>query len=154
MSSCMVDDKDLAIIEILSENAEGTVQDIADTLKFRYDVSMPKSTVHARMRRLKETGVIKRVVAVPDYDEIGLSTTAFVLVSFSHGQVSQREVARGIAELKGVYEVHLISGDYDILVKVRSSSIKSIGELIIDKIREMKGVGKTTTCACFVTVKE
>ena len=32
--------------------------------------------------------------------------------------------------------------------------MESIGSLVIDKIRQMDGVGKTLTCACFATVKD
>jgi Lrp/AsnC family leucine-responsive transcriptional regulator len=53
-----------------------------------------------------------------------------------------------------VYEVHLISGEWDMILKVRSSSMKDIGKLVIDDLREIKGVGKTVTCGCFSTVKE
>ena len=46
----------------------------------------------------------------------------------------------------------VISGEHDILMKVRGESMESIGSLVIDKIRQMDGVGKTLTCACFATV--
>ena len=68
--------------------------------------------------------------------------------------VSQRELAKRIAELSGVYEVHIISGEYDLLLKVRGKSLEEIGKLVVDKLRQLKGVGRTLTCACFETVKE
>jgi DNA-binding Lrp family transcriptional regulator len=56
--------------------------------------------------------------------------------------------------MEGVQEVHLISGEYDILVKVRGASMQSIGSLVIDRIRKLKGVGRTLTCSSFAAVKD
>jgi len=50
--------------------------------------------------------------------------------------------------------VHLISGEHDILLKVRGESMERIGDLVIDKLRQMDGVGRTLTCTCFSTVKD
>ncbi|EMR74764.1 transcriptional regulator [Thermoplasmatales archaeon SCGC AB-540-F20] len=63
-------------------------------------------------------------------------------------------LARRIAKLQGINEVHIISGEYDLLLKVRGKSLEEIGKLVVDKLRELKGVGRTLTCACFETVKE
>ena len=53
-----------------------------------------------------------------------------------------------------MFEVHVISGDWDIIAKARGESIQSIGELVLDKIRNVKGVERTLTCTSFVTIKE
>jgi DNA-binding Lrp family transcriptional regulator len=86
---------------------------------------------------------------------VGEATTAFVFVSYNHTSgSSQKEVAEQLAKLEGVYEVHMISGDWDILAKVRGENVERIGELVTEKLRELPGVGKTVTCAVFKTVKE
>ena len=69
-------------------------------------------------------------------------------------QLAQRELANRIAKIPGIYEVHIISGEYDLLLKVRGTSLEDIGKLVIDKLRQLKGVGRTLTCTCFETVKE
>jgi len=57
----------------------------------------------------------------------------------------QRDMADEISNLKGVYEVHLMSGEWDMILKVRASSMEKIGELVIDNLREIGGVEKGTT---------
>jgi len=57
----------------------------------------------------------------------------------------QRDMADEISNLKGVYEVHLMSGEWDMILKVRASSMEKIGELVIDNLREVGGVEKGTT---------
>jgi len=46
-----------------------------------------------------------------------------------------------------------VSGEYDILLKVRGSSIEEIGNLVVDRLRDVEGVARTLTCASFSTVK-
>ena len=145
----MIDDKDRELLRILKENSRSKTNEIARR------AGMPRTTVYHRVKRMEEEEIIKRFTVIPDYSKIGEPVTAFILVSFLPTMdVKQRQVAEEISRLEGVYEVHLISGEWDMILKVRSSSLEKIGELVIDNLREIKGVGKTMTCGCFTTVKE
>lgn len=144
-----MDSLDNAILRSLREDSGKSVAQMARELR------VPRPTVHYRIQRLKEEGIIKRFSIVPDYAKLGLPVVAFVLVAFNpNPRVSQRELAERIARLAGIQEVHLISGEWDLLLKVRGQSMEEIGRLVIDKLRAMEGVGATVTCACFATVKE
>jgi len=100
-------------------------------------------------------GVIKSFDVSIDYKKIGYTTEVFIFVSFvPTPEISQRELARHIAKLSGVHEVHIITGEYDLLLKVRGKNLEDIGTLVIDKLRQLKGVSRTLTIACFETVKE
>jgi DNA-binding Lrp family transcriptional regulator len=70
------------------------------------------------------------------------------------GAISQRELGEQISQLPRVGEVHLITGEWDIMLKVRAGSMDELGKLVLDKLRAMKGVMKTVTCVCFNTLKE
>ena len=56
--------------------------------------------------------------------------------------------------MESVHEVYIISGEWDLLLKVRGKDTEEIGKLILDKIRGIEGVGKTVTCTCFSVIKE
>ncbi len=145
----MLDEKDSAILAELLKDSRKTTKAIAREL------DIPRATVHDRIAKLEQRGVVKRYTAVPDYSKLGLGVTAFILVQFVPEKgVSQRETAEDIAALPGISEVHMISGEYDMLLKVRGSSMEDIGKLVIDKLRDVTGVARTLTCACFTTVKE
>jgi len=145
----MLDEKDLAILRALQMDSRRTTKALAEELE------IPRATVHERIRRMVQRGVIKRFTVALDHASVGEPVTAFILVSFlPTARVPQREVAQRIANLEGVHEVHLISGEYDMLVKVRGSSMEDIGSLAIDRIREIDGVGRTLTCASFSCVME
>jgi DNA-binding Lrp family transcriptional regulator len=95
------------------------------------------------------------VVAVPDFAKIGLPVTAFVLVNFRPTSgISQQDVAQSIAKLENVVEVHVVAGQWDIILKARGASLKEIGELVVNQLREIPGVGQTVTSGSFFVIKE
>ncbi|MCS7129229.1 MAG: Lrp/AsnC family transcriptional regulator [Candidatus Caldarchaeum sp.] len=143
-----LDEKDIKIIEELMENAEQSITELAAKLR------IPRTTVQERVKRLKQQGVIKKYTIQVNYAKLGKPATAFILISFEQGAMSQKKLAQEIAKLPEVVEAHLITGEWDILVKVRTDSMQSIGSLVVDKLRAMEGVGKTMTCVSFTAVKE
>jgi Lrp/AsnC family leucine-responsive transcriptional regulator len=145
----MLDEKDTAILEELMKDSRKTTKAIARAL------DIPRATVHDRIVRMEQKKTIVRYTTVPNYSQLGIGVTAFILVQFAPQEgLSQRETAEEIADLEGIYEVHMISGEYDMLLKVRGSTMEDIGRLVIDKLRDIEGVARTLTCACFSTIKE
>jgi len=145
----MFDKKDEIILTELKKNARNTTKNIGTNVK------IPRITVHDRIKKMLDNGIIKSFTVISDYKKIGLHTKVFIFISFSSDtKISQRELAKRIAKLNGVFEVNIISGEYDLLIKVRGTSLEEIGKLVVDKLRELDGVDKTLTCACFETVKE
>lgn len=145
----MLDEKDLSILRELRENAKKTTKTISE------HTSIPRTTVHDRMGKMEMNGTIRRYTIVPNYERIGEATCAYVFISHDQSQgQSQSQVAKQISSIPGVYEIHLISGDWDIIAKVRGPDVEGIGKMVIEKIRPIQGVGKTFTCTVFETVKE
>ena len=145
----MLDPKDESILRLLVEDGRRSVVEISKEL------DLPRATVQERLRRLVDSGAIKRFVAIPDYSRIGRQVTAYIFVSFrSEGSLSQRNLAEDVSKIPGVYEVAVISGEWDILLKVRAASVEEIGTLVVDRLRAMKGIEKTQTCVAFQTIKE
>jgi DNA-binding Lrp family transcriptional regulator len=143
-----MDGKDIQILRILMHDARRSVVNIAREL------NLPRSTVNDRIRKMVKERIIKKFTTVPDYSKLGLGVKAYILVSFRSDGINQHQLAEQIAKIDSVYEVSLISGEWDIIVKVRAPSVESIGRLVIDRLRSMKGVERTQTCVCFETLKE
>jgi Lrp/AsnC family leucine-responsive transcriptional regulator len=145
----VIDKKDTQILSRLRADSNQSISALADAL------SIPRTTLQERIKRLVEVGVVKRFTIQQDYSKLGKGVTAFILISFQTSSgTSQKEVAEKIAEIPDIYEVHIISGDWDILAKARGESIESIGSLVLEKIRNVRGVERTLTCASFLTLKE
>ncbi|MEM5766087.1 MAG: Lrp/AsnC ligand binding domain-containing protein [Candidatus Aenigmatarchaeota archaeon] len=83
---------------------------------------------------------------------------AFILASFTYTQkgkiLDQKEILNQISKFSEVEEAHIISGNWDILIKVAMSSVDEIGEFVVNKLRKIKGIEKTITCMVFHTAKE
>jgi DNA-binding Lrp family transcriptional regulator len=109
---------------------------------------------------MEELGVIKEYRAIVAPEKLSAGTAAFILASVSYRSksddvpVSQRVVAEEIARFPEVQEVHIITGDWDLLVKLRAENVDAIGKFVVDKLRLIKGLEKTLTCMVFETVKE
>ena len=67
----------------------------------------------------------------------------FVLISIS--PLHEKEVYEYLTNIPEVVEVHPLFGEYDILLKVESTDIDSIGNIVIKKIRSSQGVVDTKT---------
>jgi DNA-binding Lrp family transcriptional regulator len=109
---------------------------------------------------MEELGVIREYRAIVAPEKLSAGTAAFILASVSYRSksddvpVSQRVVAEEIARFPEVQEVHIITGDWDLLVKLRAENVDAIGKFVVDKLRLIKGLEKTLTCMVFETVKE
>jgi DNA-binding Lrp family transcriptional regulator len=63
-------------------------------------------------------------------------------------------MAKEIARFPEVQEVHIITGDWDLLLKVKGKDVDAVGKFVIDRLRMVKGIEKTLTCMVFETSKE
>ena len=144
-----MDSKDHEVIEALRNDSRKSFAKLAEEL------GIPRATLQDRVRKLLKDGVIKKFTIVPNYAKLGKQITAFVMVSFSPVPgLSQRELAKEIAATENVQEVYLISGQWDILVKIRVEKVEDVGKLVIDKVRGIRGVARTETCVSFECVRE
>lgn len=149
-----LDEKDLAILALIQEDSQLTAKQIAKK------VNAPLTTVFAKTKRMQEQGIIRNYRAVVAADKLGAGTSAFILASVSYrsksegAPVSQRTVAEEISKFPEVQEVHIITGDWDLLVKLRVASVDTVGKFVVDKLRLISGLEKTLTCMVFETVKE
>lgn len=73
-----------------------------------------------------------------------LMAIGFALLSISplHEKEVYKALNSGIPE---IIEVHPLFGEYDILVKIKCENIDAIGDIVIKKIRALKGVMDTKT---------
>jgi DNA-binding Lrp family transcriptional regulator len=143
-----MDEKDGMILEELRKDGRQSTSRISKKLR------IPRVTVHDRMRKMMEDGTISRIVAVPDYRKIGRPLTAFILIRYEPGSVKQAEVAKKVAALPGVTEVHILAGEWDLVAKVRGESLEGIGKMVVDRLREVGGIARSVTMPAFATVKE
>jgi DNA-binding Lrp family transcriptional regulator len=136
----IMDENDGEILHELIADGKVTAKELAKRL------GLPMSTVHHRIKQLEKNGVILRYAAVPDWKKAGLGVAAYVSVTVNYDKApSQEEVAKNIRKLPNVDEVSIITGEADILVKVRAKDIDELNDTLIRRLRTVKGVDKTRT---------
>jgi DNA-binding Lrp family transcriptional regulator len=148
-----LDSDDIGILKIIQENSHLTAREISSRLE------LPITTVFAKIKRMERMKIIKAYHAILDSSKLNFGTTAFILLSFAYKgkaerALSQRDVAREISKFPEVQEVHIITGDWDMILKMRAKDVESVGQFVIDKLRLVTGIDKTLTCLVFASEKE
>ena len=148
-----LDEKDLAILELIQKNSKLTARQIAQKIE------SPITTVFAKIKRMEEQNIIREYRAILAPEKLDSGTTAFIFASVSYrtknsGLSSQRIVAKEIASFQEVQEVHIITGDWDLLIKLRAEAVDKVGNFVVDKLRLIDSLEKTLTCMVFETIKE
>ncbi len=55
------------------------------------------------------------------------------------------KIAREILKIKGISEVHTVTGDYDIYAVLRAKNHEEIASIVTDKVHEISGIFDTNT---------
>ncbi|MCK4551228.1 MAG: Lrp/AsnC family transcriptional regulator, partial [Candidatus Aenigmarchaeota archaeon] len=117
-----LNEKDTKLLEILQENCRMSLKEVAKETK------RPITTIHEKLKRFEKEGLIKKYTAILDCEKLDFGQTVFVFVSIKYHfsdetkPLSQREIAKKISRIPNVQDVHIIAGDWDILVKVKGKN--------------------------------
>ena len=139
-----LDDKDSRILTLLKENSRMTTKELSKKLE------IPQTTIHNRIKRLAETGVIKRFTIDIDRKKIDRGLVAYILCTVSYRstrgeKINQLAVAQIIKKLPEVEEVSIVTGDNDLIVKVAMKDVDALNDFVIFKLRNIEGVERTVT---------
>ena len=154
MTEIKLDKKDVEILKLIQKDSKKSMKEIAKR------IGSPITTVYAKVKRMEALGVIKDYKTVLDSKKLDKGTTAFIFVSFGYRTpgieepLDQRDIARRIGKFPEVLEMHLITGDWDILIKVKAKDVDEVGKFVVDKLRKLVGVEKTLSCMVYGTEKE
>ncbi len=69
---------------------------------------------------------------------------AYILIQTEVGKAA--DVAREIAEISGVSLAEDVTGPYDVIARVEAGSVDELGQLVIARIQDVKGITRTLTC--------
>jgi len=140
-----IDDTNLKILELLQEDCKLGVQKISES------VGKGISTVHARIKAMEQSKIIKQYSAILDPVLLNRPTLALIFVTIRYrvpGEpdlLSQKEFCQEIAKHPFVQEVFVMSGQYDVFLKVRTKDVEEMNRFIVDFLRELPAVDRTLT---------
>ncbi len=144
-SDALFDDINFKILELLQEDCKLGVQKISES------VGKGISTVHARIKSLEQNKIIKQYSAILDPVLLNRPTLALIFITIRYrvpGQpdlLSQKEFCREIAKHPFVQDVFVLSGQFDVFLKVRTKDVEEMNSFIVDFLRELPAVERTLT---------
>ncbi len=146
----IVEDRfDRAILTALAEDGRMTVTDLAKR------IGLSKSPTQARLKRLESKGIILGYRALIDPIRMGLDHVAFVEVRLTDTREKALDAFnRAVARIPEIEQAHLIAGNFDYLMKIRTKSMKDYRRVLAEKISTLPHVASTSTYVAMQAVKE
>ena len=140
-----LDDIDVKIMQLLASNARMSIREISREL------GLAVSTVHMRLQKLIGMGAIKRFTIIPDYDALGYSITALMLLQVDGERITDAEEL--LASEPNVIAVYDITGDYDVAVVARFRDVKELDEFV-KRVNKVPYIKRTVTSLVLRVRKE
>lgn len=144
-----LDKLDMAILRELQKNSRVTFTELASI------VGLSKTPCQVRVKRLEEMKYIQGYTAIIDQKKLGSRHVAFVQVTMNDTKTKAlKAFNEAIREIPEVEQCHMIAGDFDYLVKVRTSDIDNYREVLGEKISSLPNVKQTSTFVVMEDVKD
>lgn len=140
---------DRAILSALAGEGRMPVADLARR------IGLSKSPTQARLKRLEAEGVIAGYRALIDPIRLGLDHVAFVEVRLR--DTSEKALAAfnaAIVRIPEVEQAHMIAGNFDYLLKVRTASMHDYRRVLAEAISALPHVAGTSTFVAMEAVKD
>jgi Lrp/AsnC family leucine-responsive transcriptional regulator len=141
-----LDDIDLHLLDLIQEDCRTSLVRLGE------QVGLSAPAVLERMKKLEAAGVVTGYRALVDGRRVGLDITAFIGVIISHPTLIG-DFERQIVALPDVLECHHVTGEYTLLLKIKTRNTSSL-EQLISQIRSLDGVGRTETMVVLSTHTE
>ena len=117
-------------------------------------VHLSPSPCLARVRRLEESGLIRRYVTLLDPIPLGLTVSVFIQVRLERQVERALETfERAIADRPEVMECYLMTGDSDYLLRVLVRDVQALERFIVDFLSRVPGVGNIQSSFALKQVK-
>lgn len=133
-----VDELDLMIIALLMKDAKTPYSEIGGQL------NVSGGTIHVRIKKLENLGIIKGSTLNIDYAKLGFSLTAFLGINLLTGK-RHEEVVKGLNDISEIVELHYTTGIYHLFAKVICLNSDHLSDILINKISLIEGIDKTET---------
>lgn len=139
------------IIDILQQDAKISNKTLAAML------GVSVAEIVAEIKALEETGVIRRYEAVVNTELLGDEAPAEALVELKvlpQRDFGYNDIARRVYKFPEVKALYLMSGRYDLAVKVEAPTMKAISQFVFEKLAVLEGITSTETLFIMRKYKE
>jgi DNA-binding Lrp family transcriptional regulator len=136
-----LDETDRLIVEALRSDGRVSMRALADR------VHISRANAYARVARLEQDGVITGYAALIDPVRYGYALSAYVYLDIA--QRSWKSVRGQLLGMPEVDHVALVSGEHDILLRVRARDAVSLRDVVLTRLQDIPEVRATQTVLIF-----
>jgi Lrp/AsnC family transcriptional regulator, regulator for asnA, asnC and gidA len=133
-----IDNTDLKILEILMQDAKKPFTEVAKK------VFVSQGTVHVRMNKMEEAGIVEKTTLRINYAKIGYDITAFIGIYLEKSALYDQVLAK-LKEIPEVTNIHYTTGNYSMFVKIHCRDTNHLKEVLHDKMQQVEGIDRTET---------
>ena len=139
-----IDKLDKQILSILMRNSKKAYTDIAKQLY------VSGGTIHVRMKKLEESGIVKGYNLTVDYSKLGYDICAFLGIYLDKSSLYD-DVAVELENIPEIVAAHYTTGLYNIFAQIVCRDTDHLREVLHDKIQKIAGIQRTET---FISLQE
>lgn len=134
----------MEILRILKQNSSLPTREIAKLAR------IPITTVHNRIKKLKDEGVITKFTIEVDNKKLGKGMSAYILVSadlktLKEKKKTQYDILNQLYRIPNVEKADIVTGGTDIVLFIRFGSIEELDKVLLGKIQTIDGIINTRT---------
>ena len=131
-----LDETDRKILRILQRDSHLTVKELAAKLH------LSTSPTFERQKRLERDGFIERYMAVVNPHKVGNGIMVMCNIRLKqHSQELIQEFMNVVQRIEEITECYNTSGDYDFLIKVYASDMKSYQQFMLNTLGTINCIG-------------
>jgi Lrp/AsnC family transcriptional regulator, regulator for asnA, asnC and gidA len=135
----------LQILDILAKDSSTPFVNIAK------QIGISDATVHLRVRRLIDEGIIRRFTLSLNNDLLGYDHLVFAGINIRSGFADQ--VTEELSNLEEILEIHEMHNRFDLFLKIRAKDLNHMRDIIENKIRKLPHILETELMTVLKTNK-
>jgi len=139
-----LDSTDKKILSILMKNGKATYAEVAKA------VHVSGGTVHGRMKKMEEMGVVRGSNIIIDHTKLGYDISAFLGIYLNKSSLYE-EVSEELKQIPEIVAAHYTTGNYSIFAKIICRDTMHLRQVLHDKIQKIQGIQRTET---FISLEE
>ncbi|HEX5669687.1 MAG TPA: Lrp/AsnC ligand binding domain-containing protein [Chitinophagaceae bacterium] len=139
-----LDKLDLQIISAMMEDAGISYADLGKQL------FVSGGTIHVRIKKLQELGVVKGTKLNVDLKQLGYDITAFVGIYLEKSSLYD-VVAEELKKVPEIIRLNYTTGNYSMFLEVVCKDINQLRFILHDTLQHIKGIERTET---FISLDE
>ena len=144
-----LDRLDLKILNLLQQDGRIAMTDLAE------QVGLSITPCIERVRRMERDGVIVGYYARANPALLGASLLVFVEITLDHKSGNMfDQFRREVLRIPEVLECHLVSGDFDYLIKARLREMADYRKLLGDILLQLPGAVQSKSYVVMEEIKE